>query len=109
MSASNQPDTDPSDNLQSFLPSFNSEEGVPNIEVVISVRPKFTVVFAEGIRKLHFCKNALAVIELMKEHDRDITIGDVYKSLDMPPRYKYRLRERLNGAVIQRVPRNLVM
>ena len=75
---------------------------VPIIQVTIERRPRYSV-DVEG--RLQYCQNAESVIEILKEHGREISLGDVFKSLDMAPRCKYRLRERLNGAIIKKIPR----
>jgi hypothetical protein len=75
---------------------------VPIIQVTIQRRPRYSLDI-EGT--VHYCQNAEAVIRILKEHGREISLGDVFKSLDMQPRHKYRLRERLNGAIIKKIPR----
>jgi hypothetical protein len=75
---------------------------VPVIQVTIQRRPRYCVDIDET---LHYCQNAESVIGLLKQHGREISLGDVFKSLDMQPRHKYRLRERLNGAIIKKIPR----
>jgi hypothetical protein len=75
---------------------------VPVIQVTVQRRPRYCVDIDET---LHYCQNAESVIGLLKQHGREISLGDVFKSLDMKPRHKYRLRERLNGAIIRKIPR----
>lgn len=75
---------------------------VPDIRVTITKRPRYSV---EVENVMHYCQNVDAVVKLLSEHDRLISTGDVFKALDMKPSYKYRLRERLNGAIIRKVAR----
>jgi hypothetical protein len=74
---------------------------VPDISVVVCKRPRYSV---ELGGTTHYCQNVNGVVRLMKEFDRVISTNDVFKSIDMPPRCRYRLKERLNGAVIKKVP-----
>jgi hypothetical protein len=70
--------------------------------VTIMMRPRYSV---EIDATTYYCGNVEGVVRLMKHHERTISTGDVFKSLDMKPRHKYRLRERLNGAIIKKIPR----
>jgi hypothetical protein len=54
----------------------------------------------------YFCGSAEDTIRLLKHFGRVISIGDVYKSLKMAPHSRYKLRERLDGAIIQKIPRS---
>jgi hypothetical protein len=89
--------SNPSDNVPIIGPS------VPDIQVTIMKRPRYSVEVEETI---HYCQNVDAIIKLLSEHDRVISTSDVFKALDMKPSYKYRLRERLNGAIIRKVARS---
>jgi hypothetical protein len=75
---------------------------VPDIRITTMKRPRYTVEVEE---KTHYCQNVDAVVEVLGEHNRVISTGDVFKSLDMKPSFKFRLRERLNGAIIRKIAR----
>jgi hypothetical protein len=70
------------------------------ISVTIVKRPRYSV---EIDGTTYYRANVLGVIDLMKEHGRTLSIGDVSAAIDMRPHCKYRLRERLNGAVVRRI------
>jgi hypothetical protein len=84
------------------LLSTNMSLGVPDIHITVKKRPRYSV---ELDGTTYYCQNVDHVVTVLGESGRIISTGDVYKSIIMTPRYKYRLRERLNGAVVSKIPR----
>jgi hypothetical protein len=85
--------TTPGDSLQS--------ETIPDVVVLIKKRPRYLVQIDETLR---YCRNIDDVKAYLAESGRIISTGDVYNTLKIVPRTKYRLLERLNGARISKVP-----
>jgi hypothetical protein len=84
------------------IPTADPSSFVPDIRITTMKRPRYTVDVEETT---HYCQNVDAVVKVLGEYNRVISTGDVFKSLDMKPSFKYRLRERLNGAIIQKIAR----
>jgi hypothetical protein len=84
---------------------LEEDEGGPHARcrlVTIKKRPRYSV---EIDATTYYCGNVEGVVRLMKHHERTISTGDVYKSINMAPHSRYRLQERLNEAVIKKMPR----
>lgn len=83
-----------------ILGGSGSVEAAPIIHVMVSKRPRYSVQI-DGV--VHFCQNVDSVVLLLARNDRVISVNDVYKALDIAPHFKYRLLERLNGAIIRKI------
>jgi hypothetical protein len=75
---------------------------VPDICFTVIKRPRYAVCIDEVT---FYCQNVEGVVALLASHGRTISTGDVFKALDIPPRSRCRLLERLNGATIQKIAR----
>jgi hypothetical protein len=75
----------------------------PDLYVTIKRRPRYSV---ELDGTTHYLYNTNAVVKFMKEHDRPISIGDAFKSINIKPHERYKLHERLNGAIIRKIARS---
>ena len=77
-------------------------QAVPDIRVSVSKRPRYSV---EIDGTVNYCQNVDSVVHFLAQNDRVISVNDVYKALGIAPHSKYRLLERLNGAIIEKIPR----
>jgi hypothetical protein len=75
-------------------------KAVPNIHVLVSKRPRYSVQIDGAV---HYCQNVNTVALLLAQNDRVLSVNDVYNALDIAPHSKYRLLERLNGAIIKKI------
>jgi 4-diphosphocytidyl-2C-methyl-D-erythritol kinase len=75
---------------------------VPDISFTVTKRPRYAVCIGDVT---FYCQNVEGCEALLASHGRTISTGDVFKALDIPPRSRYRLLERLNGATIQKIAR----
>lgn len=86
--------------------SVDGEEDsmLPNRSISVTVlrRPRYSV---EIDATTYYCANVEGVVRLMKSHHRTVSTGDVFNSIKIAPHSRYKLRERLNGVVIKKMPR----
>jgi hypothetical protein len=73
-----------------------------SISITVKRRPRYSV---EINSTTYYCANVDGVVRVMKSHNRTVSTGDVFKSINIKPGHGYRLRERLNGAVVRKMPR----
>jgi hypothetical protein len=76
-------------------------QAIPDVLVLVKRRPLYTVQIDGTV---NYCQNTDAVVLLLAQNDRVISVNDVYKSLNIAPHSQYRLLERLNGAIITKIP-----
>jgi hypothetical protein len=95
---------DSSSNTETTVAPHNTRDpDVPDIYITIQKRPRYSI---EINGTTHYLHNINAVVKFMKEHDRPISIGDSFKSINIKPHSRYKLHERLNGAIIRRIARS---
>jgi hypothetical protein len=84
--------------------SVDGDENVPgrSISITVKRRPRYSVQINSTTC---YCANVDGVVRVMKSHNRTVSTGDVFKSINIKPGHGYRLRERLNGAVVRKMPR----
>ena len=69
--------------------------------VTIKKRPHYS---AEIDRTCFYCANVEGVVRLTNHHERTISTGDVYKSINIPAHSRFRLLERLNEPLLEKWP-----
>jgi hypothetical protein len=96
--------TEPADNsnTQNVVLRDETASNAPDVYITVQKRPRYSIVI-DGTT--HYAHNMNGVVDIMKEQDRPISIGDAFKSIHMKPHSRYRLRERLNGAIIHKIAR----
>jgi hypothetical protein len=74
------------------------------LRVVSSSQSKRPHYSAEIDRTCFYCANVEGVVRLTKHHERTISTGDVYKSINIPAHSRFRLLERLNEPLLEKWP-----
>jgi hypothetical protein len=95
--------SDDNSSTETVTPRNADDPDMPDLYITIQKRPRYSV---ELDGTMHYLHNTNAVVKFMKEHDRPISIGDSFKSINIKPHSRYKLHERLNGAIIRRIARS---